>query len=41
MLWRAGALTRLPGKTTLDIQPGDIVRIETPGGGGWGSIETG
>ncbi len=41
LLWRAGALTRLPGKTTLDIQPGDIVRIETPGGGGWGSIETG
>jgi N-methylhydantoinase B len=27
----------LPGKTTLDLEPGDILRIETPGGGGFGS----
>jgi N-methylhydantoinase B len=27
----------LPGKTTLDLEPGDVVRIETPGGGGFGS----
>ncbi|HEY1408757.1 MAG TPA: hydantoinase B/oxoprolinase family protein, partial [Promineifilum sp.] len=27
----------LPGKTTLTAEPGDIILIETPGGGGWGS----
>jgi len=27
----------LPAKVTRDIQPGDVVRIETPGGGGYGS----
>ena len=26
----------VPGKATLDLEPGDIVRIETPGGGGLG-----
>ena len=25
------------GKTTLALRPGDVIRIETPGGGGWGS----
>jgi N-methylhydantoinase B len=27
----------LPAKVTRDVQPGDVVRIETPGGGGYGS----
>ena len=27
----------LPSKTTLDVQVGDRLTIETPGGGGWGS----
>lgn len=27
---------KLPGKTKLDLQPGDRLRIRTPGGGGWG-----
>jgi N-methylhydantoinase B len=27
----------LPGKTTIDLEPGDVVRIETPGGGGFES----
>jgi N-methylhydantoinase B len=27
----------LPSKVTCDLQPGDVVRIETPGGGGYGS----
>jgi N-methylhydantoinase B/oxoprolinase/acetone carboxylase alpha subunit len=31
-----GALTELPGKATFAVEPGDVVRIETPGGGGWG-----
>jgi N-methylhydantoinase B len=26
----------LPGKTTFNVQPGDVVKIATPGGGGWG-----
>lgn len=26
----------LPGKCSLPIAAGDVVRIETPGGGGWG-----
>jgi N-methylhydantoinase B len=26
----------LPAKTTVDLAPGDVLRIETPGGGGWG-----
>jgi N-methylhydantoinase B len=26
----------LPGKASFDVEPGDALRIETPGGGGWG-----
>ncbi|MCK6545545.1 hydantoinase B/oxoprolinase family protein [Myxococcota bacterium] len=26
----------LPGKCTFDVAPGERIRIETPGGGGWG-----
>ncbi len=36
VLVREGQETPLPGKTTLALQPGDVLRIETPGGGGWG-----
>ena len=28
---------RLPGKVQLDVQEGDIISLDTPGGGGWGS----
>jgi N-methylhydantoinase B/oxoprolinase/acetone carboxylase alpha subunit len=28
---------RLPDKCTVDLHAGDVVRILTPGGGGWGS----
>ena len=28
--------TRLPGKCSLQLDAGDAVRLETPGGGGWG-----
>ncbi|MGC4051204.1 MAG: hydantoinase B/oxoprolinase family protein [Paludibaculum sp.] len=36
-LLRTGAKTsQLPGKTRLDVQPGDLLRIESPGGGGFG-----
>ena len=27
----------LPAIANLDLQPGDLLRIETPGGGGWGA----
>ena len=28
----------LPSKATLRVHPGDRLTIETPGGGGWGSV---
>ncbi|PIE80933.1 MAG: 5-oxoprolinase [Chloroflexi bacterium] len=31
--------TQLPSKVTLHLQANDILRLETPGGGGWGSPE--
>jgi N-methylhydantoinase B/oxoprolinase/acetone carboxylase alpha subunit len=38
---RAGIENILPGKTTVAMEASDILRIETPGGGGWGSeVET-
>ncbi len=35
-----GAVRSLPAKTTLTVQAGDRIRIETPGGGGWGGLPT-
>jgi N-methylhydantoinase B/oxoprolinase/acetone carboxylase alpha subunit len=35
-LIRNGTATDLPGKTSVSLQPGDTLRLETPGGGGWG-----
>jgi N-methylhydantoinase B len=32
-----GSEERLPGKTTIEVEAGDRLRILTPGGGGWGS----
>lgn len=31
------AAQRLPDKCTLTLRPGDVLRILTPGGGGWGA----
>lgn len=31
-----GTIETLPGKITLDVEAGDTLRLETPGGGGWG-----
>jgi len=28
----------LPDKVVLDLAPGDVVSIRTPGGGGWGAL---
>jgi N-methylhydantoinase B len=33
--------SELPGKTTRDLDAGDLVRVETPGGGGFGPVENG
>jgi N-methylhydantoinase B len=27
----------LPGKGTVEVEAGDVLRVETPGGGGWGA----
>jgi N-methylhydantoinase B len=32
----AGKVEELPGKVTVWCEPGDILSIQTPGGGGWG-----
>lgn len=34
---KGGESRRLPPKCTVEVDPGDRIRIETPGGGGWGS----
>jgi N-methylhydantoinase B len=39
-LIHAGKRKKLPGKTNVQLQPGDRIRIETPGGGGWGRART-
>lgn len=33
----SGERERLPGKTTVEVVPGDRLVVLTPGGGGWGS----
>ena len=35
-LLRRGRVIRLPGKVAFDARAGDVLRIETPGGGGYG-----
>ena len=37
VLLRQGREQVLPGKVQLELHPGDVLRIETPGGGGWGT----
>jgi 5-oxoprolinase (ATP-hydrolysing) len=31
-----GSREPLPGKCSVDLEPGDVLRVETPGGGGYG-----
>jgi len=33
---RGGVREELPGRVSLDTQPGDVFIVETPGGGGFG-----
>jgi N-methylhydantoinase B len=37
-LIRGGSEERLPGKCTIEVEPGDRLRVLTPGGGGWGTL---
>lgn len=37
-LLRAGECRPLPSSTSFEVQPGDRVRLETPGGGAWGTV---
>ncbi|MBV9083377.1 MAG: hydantoinase B/oxoprolinase family protein [Acidobacteriaceae bacterium] len=37
LLIRSDSQTELPGKCNLEVPAGTVVRIETPGGGGWGN----
>jgi N-methylhydantoinase B len=36
---RRGREEAMPGKFTARLEPGDVLRLETPGGGGWGRSE--
>ncbi len=36
ILFRQGKKKILPGKVVLEVEPGDVIEIRTPGGGGWG-----
>ena len=33
-----GAVKELPGCFSVKVQPGDVIEIETPGGGGFGAV---
>jgi N-methylhydantoinase B len=41
LLLRAGQVLELPGKCEVQVEPGDILSLRTPGGGGWGQAEAG
>lgn len=34
---RGGKTVRLPGKAEVELSPGDVLRVATPGGGGFGT----
>jgi N-methylhydantoinase B/oxoprolinase/acetone carboxylase alpha subunit len=36
ILVRGTRRSKLPGKANIDLKAGERIRIETPGGGGWG-----
>ncbi len=41
LLIQKGQRTATGGKASLRLEAGDVIIIETPGGGGWGQIEAG
>ena len=38
VLRQDGSIQELPGKFNVRLKAGERIRIESPGGGGWGSI---
>lgn len=36
LIRKGGDPERLPGKVTVEVEPGDRLLVKTPGGGGWG-----
>ena len=40
LLLRAGESRSLPAKATFRAQAGDVISLQSPGGGGWGAVET-
>jgi N-methylhydantoinase B len=40
VLIRDSVETFLPGKTTFRAEPGDVISIRSPGGGGWGRLDS-
>jgi 5-oxoprolinase (ATP-hydrolysing) len=36
LITASGAVKDLPGCFSISVQPGDVIEVETPGGGGWG-----
>jgi N-methylhydantoinase B len=36
LIRHGGSPERLPGKVTVEVEPGDRLLVRTPGGGGWG-----
>lgn len=39
VIWRRGETEELSSKSTVFLNNGDKIEIETPGGGGWGRVE--
>lgn len=39
MIHHDGRREELPGKTSVRLRRGDRIRIESPGGGGWGTVD--
>jgi N-methylhydantoinase B len=39
LLLRASREQELPGKCEIQVEPGDVLSLSTPGGGGWGRSE--
>jgi 5-oxoprolinase (ATP-hydrolysing) len=37
----AGAVNELPGCFSITVRPGDVIEIETPGGGAFGRADEG
>ena len=40
IIHRHGTKQELPGKCTARLKKGDRVRVESPGGGGWGEAKS-